>query len=128
MPGYPDIVGAHWAWFGVALLVSTLFAFIWSPKRRKAIGSLRYLAAWWVIAGPALFGAICVRGGYVLRFQERGMNLVLAQLCGVLLGFGFILLARTATWLFPPTAWLLREWRRAHREASIFRNAFRPRG
>ena len=125
---FPDIVEAHWAWFGIALLMSTGFAVLWSPKRRKVIGNLRYVAGWWVIVGPALFGAVCVRGGYALALQERGVNGLLAQLAGLVIGFGFILLARGLTWLFPPTAWLLREWRRANREASVFRNAFRPRG
>ena len=124
----PDIVEAHWAWFGVSLLVSTVFAVMWSPKRRAVIGSVRYVAAWWVIVGPALFGAICIRGGYALAFQERGQSPLIGQCFGVLIAFVFILSVRAFTWLFPPTAWLLREWRRAHREASIFRNAFRKPG
>ncbi len=123
----PDIVGAHYAWFGVSLLVSTAFAAMGSPRRRRIIGGVRYLAAWVLIAGPALFGAICVRGGYALALQERGMNGVLAQVIGLVAGLMFILLARIASMLFPPSAWLLKEWRRAHREASLLRRAFRPR-
>jgi hypothetical protein len=123
----PDVTEAHLAWFGVALLTSTVFAAVWSPNRRKVIGSVKYLAAWWVIALPALFGAICVRGGYVLTLQEGGMNPVLAQFLGALCGLIFILIARLVLILFPPSAWLLKEWRRANREASVFRRVLRSR-
>ena len=123
----PDITAAHYAWFGVSLLISTAFAALWSPRRRRIIGSFKYLSAWVLIAAPALFGAICVRGGCALALQERGMNGVLAQMIGLAAGLMFILLARIASMLFPPGAWLLKEWRRANREASLLRRVFRPR-
>jgi len=80
-----------------------------------------------LIAGPALFGAICVRGGYALSLQEQGMNGVLAQMIGLVAGLIFILLARSTCMLFPPSARLLKEWRRANREASLLGRVFRPR-
>ena len=123
----PDIIGVHYAWFGVSLILSTAFAALWSPRRRRIIGSFRYLSAWVLIAAPALFGAVCVRGGYALALQERGMNGVLAQLIGLAAGLMFILLARIASMLFPPSAGLLKEWRRANREASLLARVFRPR-
>lgn len=121
----PDITEAHYAWFGVSLSLSMVFAAVWSPRRRAVIGSARYLAAWGLIAGPALFGAVCVRGGYALAYQEQGMNGVLAQFAGALWGLGFIVIARIVLMVFPPTAWLLKEWRRAHREASVLRRVLR---
>jgi MFS family permease len=123
----PDITASHYAWFGASLLIAAAFAMQWSPRRRRIIGSFRYLAAWGLIAGLALFGAICVRGGYALALQEQGMNGVLAQILGLLAGLMFILLARIGFILFPPAAGLLKEWRRANREASLLRRMFRPR-
>ncbi len=116
----PDITEAHYAWFAIALFFSMAFAFLWSPRRRRVIGSVRYLAAWAAIAAPALFGAVCVRGGYALALREQGMNPILAQGAGLFCGLIFILIARIALMLFPPSAWLLKEWRRANREASVF--------
>jgi hypothetical protein len=116
----PDLTEAHFAWFAIALFFSVVFAALWSPRRRRVIGSLRYLLAWVVIAAPALFGAICVRGGYALALREQGVNAFLAQGAGLFIGLIFILIARIALMLFPPSAWLLKEWRRANREASVF--------
>ena len=124
----PDITAAHYAWFGLALGFSTLFASLVSPRRRRVIGSGRYLAGWVALIGPALFGAVCVRGGYALAYQEQGMNFILAQLAGSIWGLIFILIARLLLGLFPPTAWLIKEWRRANREASRLRALFRRRG
>lgn len=124
---WPDISEAHYAWFAIALFISTALAAVWSPKRRRVIGSVKYLAGWWLIAGPPLFGAICVRGGYALAYQETGINGLLAQFVGAIYGLIFILIVRIALMLFPPSAWLLKEWRRANREASVFRRALNPR-
>ncbi len=122
----PDITEAHYVWFGIALIVSVLFAALVSPRRRRAIGSAKYLLAWAVIVSPALFGAVCVRGGYALAYREEGMNGLLAQFLGSIWALTFILVVRIALLLFPPSAWLLKEWRRANREASILRRALRP--
>lgn len=126
-PSWPDISEAHYAWFGIALFISIALAALWSRKRRRVIGSAKYLAAWVLIAGPPLFGAICIRGGYALAYREAGMNGLLAQFLGAIWGLMFILFARIALMLFPPSAWLLKEWRRANREASVFRDVLRPR-
>ena len=124
----PEITGAELAWFGGMMCVSVFLAALISPRRRRAIGSFKYLFAWAVIVAPALFGAICIRGGYALTYKEAGMNPFEAQVLGGLWGIGFIIVARIALLLFPPSAWLLREWQRANREASLVRAAFRPRG
>ena len=119
----PDIAEAQYAWFAVALFVSMWVAILVSPRRRRIIGTLSFLAARLLIAGPALFAAVCVRGGYALALQERGLNGALAQAIGIAAGMVFLILARIVLMLFPPSARLLKEWRRANWEASPLRRA-----
>lgn len=121
----PDVTAAHYAWFGGSLLASTAFVFLTSPRRRRVIGNGRFMAAWVLIAGTALFAAVCVRGGYSLAFKEGGMNGVLAQMAGTGIGLIFLVLVRIGLLLFPPSAWLLKEWRRANREASPLARVFK---
>ena len=123
----PDITAFHYAAFGVALLLSTVFTTMLSPRRRKALGPFQFIFAWLLVAGPALFVAVCVRGGYALAFQEGGMNGVLAQLAGSGIGLGVLLLPRIGLMLFPPSAGLLKEWRRATWEASFLGRVFTSR-
>ncbi len=119
-----DVTQAQIAWFSVMLTLGLLFTWMTSPRRRRAIGDLRFMAGRALILGTALFGVIVVRGGLAHGHVESGQNPILAQLNGVFWGGVFAIFARLFLTLFPPTAWLLKEHRRAHREASYLRAMF----
>ena len=119
-----DMTEAQLAWFGVLLAVGLIFTFAISPRRRAAVGGARFMAGRLLILGTALFGVVVVRGAIALGHKELGENAILAQLTGVFWGGVFAIFARLALILFPPTAWLLKEHRRAHREASLLRAFF----
>ncbi len=119
-----DMTDAQLAWFGVLLTVSLVFTFAISPRRRRAVGSARFMTGRVLILGTALFGVVVVRGAVALGHVEQGENVILAQLTGVFWGGVFAIFARLFLILFPPTAWLLKEHRRAHREASFLRAMF----
>ncbi len=123
-----DMTEAQLTWCGVLLTLGLVFTFATSPRRRRAVGGARFMAGRFLILGAALFGVVVVRGAIALGHVEQGENRILAQLTGVFWGGVFALASRIALALFPPTAWLLKEHRRAHREASFLRAAFRPRG
>jgi prolipoprotein diacylglyceryltransferase len=116
-----DVTEAQVAWFGVVLALGLLFTFAMSPRRRRAIGGARFMAGRALILCAALFGVVVVRGAVALGHVEAGENPFLAQLTGIFWGGAFAFFARLALILFPPTAWLLKEHRRAHREASFLR-------
>ncbi len=119
-----DMTEAQLAWFGVLLAIGMVFTFAISPRRRAAVGGARFMAGRVLILGTALFGVVVVRGAVALGHVEQGENPILAQLTGVFWGGVFAIFARLFLILFPPTAWLLKEHRRAHREASLVRAFF----
>jgi hypothetical protein len=119
-----DVTEAQLSWFAVLLAIGLVFTFAISPRRRAAVGGFRFMAGRALILGTALFGVIVVRGAIALGHKEMGENPILAQLTGVFWGGVFAIFARLFLILFPPTAWLLKEHRRAHREASLLRAFF----
>ena len=122
--GHPVFAPHLLVWFGVVLAFGLAFTALTSPRRRKAVGDVRFMAGHALRFGAPLFGVIVVRGAVTLGHVQAGENVLLANLNGIVWGFVFAILARLFLILFPPTAWLLKEHRRAHREASFLRAVF----
>jgi hypothetical protein len=126
--GAVDATQGQWIWFALVLGLSLAFTALTSPRRRRAVGGVRFMFGRLLAIGAPLLGVIVVRGAVALGHREAGENFILAQFAGIFWGGVFVIVSRIALALFPPTGWLLREHRRAHREASFLRAAFRPRG
>ena len=122
--GALDVTEAQLAWFAFVLGFGLLFTALTSPRRRHAIGGVRFMSGRLLTIGFPLFGVIVVRGAVAQGHRELGENAILAQFTGVFWGGMFAIFARLFLILFPPTAWLLKEHRRAHREASFLRAFF----
>ena len=124
--GHPIVTSGLLSAFALVLALGLAVFWVISPRRRQAVGDLRFMLGRVLIVGVPLFGVIVVRGAVALGLRAEGWNMVSANLVGLFWGLVFIVVARIAVRLFPPTAWLLKEHRRAHREASWVRAWLRP--
>ena len=112
-PAFTEL--AMWQWaatVGVLTLAATLF----SPHRRRAMGVLGFAAAQVVSYGVPLFGVIVVRTAFRHGFINEGRSFWEAMWLSGLWMLAFILAAELIVTRVPPTAWLLRDLRRAGRE------------
>jgi hypothetical protein len=112
--------------FAATLGVLTLAAFLFSPNRRRIMGSGRFILAQAASIAVPLFGVIVVRTAFRHGFVDEGRGLWTSLWLSGLWMLGFILIGELLVTRLPPTAWWLADLRQAGREmwAGRFRRWF----
>jgi hypothetical protein len=115
--------------FAAVFGVLTLAAFLFSPNRRRIMGSGGFILAQAASIAVPLFGVIVVRTAFRHGFLDEGRGMWESLWLSGAWMAAFILVGQFAVTRLPPTAWWLRDLRRAGREmwAGRFRRWFGER-
>ena len=100
-------------WFAVLLTFGVAVQLAFSPRRRAAMGGLKFALASAVVAAPALVGVTFVGGAYRLGYLEEGRGFWEANLRSIVWMSGFIFVSQLTVRFLPPLSWLSRDLTKA---------------
>ena len=112
----PIFTGLQAIAFAALLVLGVVIQFAFSPRRRAAMGGLKFAAASALVAAPAAAGVTLVRGAYRLGYLEEGRGFVEANLRSLVVMSGAVLAGQLAVRYLPPLSWLSGDLRRAGRD------------
>ena len=84
----PVFTAGQIGWFAGLMTFGLAVAFVFSPRRRERMGSLKFLAASALVSAPALAGVTLVRGAYRLGYREEGRGFIEANLRSMVVMMG----------------------------------------
>ena len=105
----PVFTSLQWIAFGGLLAFGVLVQFLFSPRRRDVMGSMKFALASAVIATPGIAGVTLVRGAYRAGYLAEGRGFLEANLRSIVWMSGFIFLSQLAVRFVPPMSWLSRD-------------------
>ena len=112
----PVFTTTQGVWFAVLLTLGVAVQFAFSPRRRAAMGNVKFLLADALRTAPAVAGVTLVRGAFKAGYLAEGRGFLEANLRSIVWMSGAILAGQMAVRFLPPLSWLSRDLRLAGRD------------